>query len=106
MIQKIECKNHVIHNYINRIRHFAGKRIRSSGNIVPEDQRNILRNNLHKLRCAVTKAIEYRKESNETHNEKVNLLNYDIINGPNHIFGNHVNCTENFCKKKKIKIKN
>jgi len=72
----------------------------SSGKIVPGDQRNILRNNLQKLRCAVTKAIEYRKESNETHNEKMNLLKYDIMNGPYYVFGNHVNCAAYFCKKK------
>jgi len=32
------------------------------------------------------------RESNETHNEKVNLLKYDIINGSNLGFGNLVNC--------------
>ncbi|KAL4126113.1 hypothetical protein QTP88_010342 [Uroleucon formosanum] len=44
------------------MRDIAGKRKCSSGQIVPGDPRNILRNNLQKLRCAVTKAIEYRRE--------------------------------------------
>jgi hypothetical protein len=74
----------------------AEKRKCNIGNIEPGDQRNILRNNLQKLRSAITKVIEYRKESNETHNEKVNLLKHDIMNGPYHNFRNHVICTEYF----------
>lgn len=103
MIQKIECRNHVLRNYINRMRDIAGKRKCSSGKIVPGDQRNILRNNLQKLRCAVTKAIEYRKGNDGTHNEKVSLLKTDIMNGPYHVFGNHVNCATYFCKNKNEK---
>jgi hypothetical protein len=104
LIQKIECKNHVLRNYINRMRDIAGKRKFSSGKIVPGDQRNTLRNNLQKLRCAITQAIEYRKNSDGTQNEKINLLKHDIMNGPYHVFGNHENCATYFCKKKKEKI--
>lgn len=100
IIQKIECRNHILRNYINRLRDIAGRRKSSSGKIVPGDQRNLLRSNLQKLRCAVTKAIEYRKEMIGSHNEKVNLLKYDIMNGPYHVFGNHENCATYFCNKK------
>lgn len=30
--------------------------------------------------------------------EKIKLLNTDIINGPYHVFGYHVNCAPYFCK--------
>jgi len=43
-------------------------------------------------RCAVTKAIAYRKESNLQYNEKVALLKQDIMNSPYHVFGNHNGC--------------
>lgn len=85
------------------MRDMARKRKYSGMKIVLGEQRNSLRNNLQKLRCAVTKAIEYRKESIGIQNEKVNLLKYDIMNGPYHVYENHKNCTTYICKKKKIK---
>lgn len=45
-------------------------------------------------------AIKYRMEQNYAHNEKVNLLKKDIMNGPYHVFGLHTNCNKYFCKKK------
>lgn len=77
----------------------------NSGKVVPGNQRNILRNNLEKLRSAVTKAIEYRKENDGTQNEKVNLLKCDIMIGLYHVFGNQVNCATYFCKNKNEKKK-
>lgn len=44
------------------------------------------------LRCAVTKAIAFRKEMNLSHNEKVALLKHDILNSPYHVFGYHDDC--------------
>lgn len=43
-------------------------------------------------RCAVTKAIAFRKEMNLTHTEKVALLKQDILNSPYHVFGYHNGC--------------
>lgn len=104
-ITKIECTNHIMRNYINRLRDMTVKRKSYVGNIVPGVLRKILRDRLRKLRSAVTMAVQFRmKQSNFSHNEKVNLLKQDIMNGPYHVFGSHNNCDEYFCKKKDTEL--
>lgn len=39
----------------------------------------------------------------ETHNEKINNLKFDLMNGPYHVFGSHKNCASYFRKKNKEK---
>jgi len=78
------------------------KRTSSKDHIIPGSLRQILKYRLRKLRSGVTMAIQYRMNQNYAHNEKVNLLKKDIMNGPYHVFGLHTNCSEYFCKKKKI----
>lgn len=49
-------------------------------------------------RCAVTKAIIYRKEMALMHNEKITLLKEDVLNSPYHVFGSHSECARyTFC---------
>jgi hypothetical protein len=57
-IEKIECRNHIMRNYCNKIREI-GKMPRVDFQI-----RNFLRNNILKFRTAVTSAIKYRKCQN------------------------------------------
>lgn len=45
-------------------------------------------------RCAITKAIVFRKNMTLHHNEKVELLKQDILNSPYHVFGDHSNCAK------------
>jgi hypothetical protein len=61
--------------------------------------RNFLRNNILKFRIAVTSAIKYRKCQNIPLSQKIEYLKTDILNSPNHIFGDHSNCASNFCQK-------
>lgn len=49
-VKKIECANHILRNYINRIVHMATKRKSSSGCVVPGVLRQILKENRLKLR--------------------------------------------------------
>lgn len=49
-IKKIECKNHILRNYMNRINDMAGKRKSSSGTVVPGVLRKILKDNKLRLR--------------------------------------------------------
>jgi len=100
-VVKIECTNHIMRNYINRLREMTTKRKSSEGHIVPGSLRQILKDRLRNLRSGVTMAIKCRMEQNYAHNEKVNLLKKDIMNhGPYHVFGLHTDCNEYFCKKK------
>jgi hypothetical protein len=92
-IEKIECRNHIMRNYCNKIREI-GKMPRVDFQI-----RNFLRNNILKFRTAVTSAIKYRKCQNIPLSQKNEYLKTDILNSPNHIFGDHSNCASYFCKK-------
>lgn len=58
--QKIECTNHVMRNYINRLRDMTIKRINSESHNVPGNLRKMLRDRLRKLRSAVTMTVQYR----------------------------------------------
>lgn len=49
-IKKIECSNHILRNYLNRIVDIASKRKCSSGQIVPGFLRNVLKHRRLKLR--------------------------------------------------------
>jgi len=49
-IKKIECKNHILRNYMNRITDIAGKRKCSSGIVVPGALRKLLKDNKLRLR--------------------------------------------------------
>lgn len=96
-IKKIECTNHLLRNYINRLREIAGRRKCTNGNIVPGVQRTFLKNNLLRLRYAVTEAIKFRSKMKTNTTEKLKLLKSDILNGPYHVFGYHTHCAQYFC---------
>lgn len=108
MIKKVECTNHLLRNYINKLRDIANKRKNSNGDRIPGCFRILLQNNLLRLRYAVTEAIRFRKHETGiiSYEEKLARLKADVINGPNHVFGDHDNCSQYFCQRqKKGKIK-
>jgi len=69
-VKKIECTNHLLRNYINRHRETTSRRKCANGNIVPGVQRTFLKNNLLRLRYAVTEAIRFRSEMKMNTTEK------------------------------------
>ncbi|KAL4085419.1 hypothetical protein QTP88_027278 [Uroleucon formosanum] len=97
-IKQIECMNHILRNYLNRIVDIATNRKSSSGTVVPGFLQKVLKDKRLKLRCAITKAIVFRKTMTLQHNEKYELLKKDILNSPYHVFGDHSNCANFFCK--------
>lgn len=94
IIQKIECKNHILRNYINKLRDIA-KTTKTKNKQLQE----LITENILRFRTAVTKAIEYRKNQDVTTNSKIMELEFDILNGPKHIFGDHSGCGQRdyFC---------
>lgn len=50
LVKKIECKNHILRNYLNKISEMATKRKSSSGMVVPGFLRKILKDNKLRLR--------------------------------------------------------
>ncbi|KAL4083865.1 hypothetical protein QTP88_029181 [Uroleucon formosanum] len=101
IVKKIECTNHILRNYSVRLRNLSTKRKSASGLIVPGFIRTKIKENLLRLRFAVTKAITFRKNMDLPQNEKVKLLKIDILNGPFHVFGFHDKCDSYFCSKNK-----
>lgn len=97
MIKKIECSNHLLRNYINRLRDLTKKRKNSKGEAIPGFLRNIVQTRLTRLRYAVTEAIKYNLQTNVPYETRLIILKSDIVNGPNHVFGDHANCRRYFC---------
>lgn len=49
-VKKIECKNHILRNYINRLKEMSTKRKSTSGVIVPGYLRKLLSDNKLRIR--------------------------------------------------------
>ncbi|KAG8238251.1 hypothetical protein J437_LFUL017815 [Ladona fulva] len=94
-VQKVECMNHLLRNYISRLRDTARKPKNSQG-AVPILLRKKVGDNLQRLRVAVSVAVAYRRAT--TNSDKIKLLEEDIRKGTNHVFGDHEGCAEYFCK--------
>lgn len=94
-IQKIECRNHVLRNFCNKMKEIVK---------VPKMDakvRTFLKNNILRSRIGIVSAIRYRKAQPLSEEEKVQLLKKDILCGPKHVMGYHVDCKANgeyFCK--------
>lgn len=93
IVKKIECRNHILRNYSNKIIELT--KDTKSG---PLHLRNKIKENILRFRGAVTKASEYRRKDLSTEEEKITFLKSDIINSLRHILGNHENCQNYFCK--------
>lgn len=50
LVKKIECKNHILRNYISKLNDMAAKRKSSSGKVVPGFLRKLLKNNKLRIR--------------------------------------------------------
>ncbi|KAL4119849.1 hypothetical protein QTP88_012613 [Uroleucon formosanum] len=102
-IKKIECSNHILRNYINKLHELSKKKRSSKGESVPGCMRNLLVSRVERLRAAVIKAVKYRKQQNYiSYEDSVKMLKKDIVNSPNHVFGDHENCSDYFCTRKHL----
>ncbi|CAI6367305.1 unnamed protein product [Macrosiphum euphorbiae] len=103
VIKKIECSNHILRNYINKLHELSKKKKSSKGESVPGCMRNLLVSRVERLRAAVIKAVKYRKQQNYiSYEDSVKMLKKDIVNSPNHVFGDHENCSDYFCTRKDL----
>lgn len=98
-VVKIECSNHILRNYLRRLRDLC-KKARNSAGPVPLPPRKALQERLMRLRTAVTSAVKYRSNQNLASQIKIDELKKDILNGPAHVFGDHTRCPDRayFCK--------
>ncbi|XP_046396856.1 uncharacterized protein LOC124163807 [Ischnura elegans] len=88
-VEKIECRNHLLRNYCNKIRELVTT---CSKGICDRVERKLIAENVLRFRTAVTKAVEFRKSQDIPLPKKTQLLERDILNSPSHIFGEHEKC--------------
>ncbi|XP_063242387.1 uncharacterized protein LOC134542230 isoform X1 [Bacillus rossius redtenbacheri] len=94
-IQKIECRNHILRNYANKIRDVC-----KNNKLGDVHLRNSVLSKIKRLRTAVVSGIKYRKaQINIYQHLRVTELKKDILNSPYHVFGDHSCCQERnyFC---------
>ena len=105
-IQKIECSNHLLRNYSNNLKQLPSKRYSSKGLEVPIFLRQLLKNNLQRLRVAVECAVKHRRQENVPFQNQSESLKKDIENSICHVFGEHSRCDTYFCHGTKDNEKN
>ena len=79
IVEKIQCKNHLLRNFCNKLKDIA-----LNTKLGPIKLRKIGGNNVPRLRNAIVKVVEHRKE------EGALKLCSDIMNSPMHVFGDTV----------------
>ena len=85
-VNKIECANHACKAYRSRVEALAknNPQFRGKGGLTKKA--------IQRLTIGARMAI---KMHSSTHN--INQLRHDLHNGPSHVFGDHSNCTSQFC---------
>lgn len=103
-VDKIECTNHLLRNYCTKMREIVVDK-----NAGPIQLRKAVGSNILRMRTAVSKAAQHRKQQSDTQfSEKVQLLKKDLLNSVSHIYGEHLKCKElkYFCNGSKDGDKN
>lgn len=98
-IEKIECVNHLLRNTCNKLRELSRSTRSSTHQPIPLKLRKKLEISILRFRVAIKKAAMYHTNTNKTYSEKLLGFKKDIINCPNHIFGNHTKCETYFCNR-------
>ncbi|KAL4127359.1 hypothetical protein QTP88_011533 [Uroleucon formosanum] len=91
IVQKIECRKHMLRNYIQKLTFIAKK------TNYPINLRQFILKNILRFRTAIVTAIRHRKNENVPTAQKIKT---DLFNSPYHIFGEHSKCDDYFCKKR------
>lgn len=88
LIEKIECKNHLLRNLTGKIKEIAKTKGRFG------KLRNVIASRILRIRTAVTKAVQHRNEENAPINERILRLKKDLNNVISHVFGEHSDCSK------------
>ena len=96
-IRKLECANHCCKCYRGSLEKLVQENpsYKGSGGLTEKMRRRLV----SAARCAIkmrSKEVDRRVG--------IGLLKKDLLNGPNHCFGNHQNCSADFCSTAKDRI--
>lgn len=97
LIKKVECRNHLIRNYVSKLRDLVKHRVSSKQKIVSPKLRFLLKNKIEKLRVSIVSAVKYRNKESTIFSQKIEDLKKDLLNSIDHVFGSHDNCARYFC---------
>lgn len=97
LVQKIECVNHLLRNFCQKLKETAKSPRSSTNKLVPMKLRKKLENSILKFRIAIKKAAQYRSEEAGPFTDKLIFFRKDVLNSLDHIFGEHEKCDSYFC---------
>ena len=93
-VKKIECTNHLLRNLCKKLKNVSEMtQSKLKGQRTGFVQlRNIIKSNILTIRKEVEKAAELRRKEQRPQHCKIIELQKDILNIPNHVFGEHKEC--------------
>lgn len=102
VVRKIECLNHVVRNLNTHLRRIAtGKVVGKNAKPITTEERSMtgMEDRFRRIGLAVHGAVNYYNQLG-TNEDNVRHLGDDISNIPYHVFGDHANCKDYFCRRK------
>ncbi|CAH2092627.1 unnamed protein product [Euphydryas editha] len=95
-VEKIECRNHILRNFCNKLRAVA------KDTKYPLAHRKTLNNvKIMSMRKMIVKSIKHHNKSHAPKSIAISLLHNDIVNSIEHGYGNHRLCSDYNCIKEK-----
>ena len=96
-IRKLECANHCCKCYRGALERLVQENssYKGSGGLAVQMRRRLV----SAARCAIR-----MRSKHEDRKVGVRLLRQDLVNGPNHCFGNHQKCSPDFCSTAKEQL--
>lgn len=88
-VEKIECRNHVLRNFCNKLQSLA-----TDTKYLMRHRKCLTKKCMMAIRCSIVKAIKMHKTDSN-----VQLLFDDILRCHTHAFGDHSRCKSYFCTK-------
>lgn len=96
IVEKIECRNHILRNFCNKLRTLTKDTKYSLAH------RKTLNNiKIMSMRKMIVKSIKHHHKSNASKNVSITKLHNDIKNSMTHAYGDHRLCEEYNCTKEK-----
>ena len=99
-IKKMFCSNHTLRSLVKNIKKLSKSLYSSSRQKVKKCLRDKLFSSLGRIQKGIKSAAAFNNADPDlqTTEERIANLKKDIMNCPYHIFGNHDNCRDYFCK--------
>lgn len=95
-VEKIECRNHILRNFCNKLRAVSKETKYSLAH-----RKTLTNEKIMGMRKVIMKSMKYHKSSGTSKNVSITLLHNDIVNSVEHSYGDHRLCSDYNCAKEK-----